>query len=74
MKKCLLAVSISLSFALSACGGGSSSSEETSSETTQPAPTQAPTGQQMANITVIDDYLQDAKVWLDYNQDFIHQA
>ncbi|RJG36178.1 hypothetical protein, partial [Motilimonas pumila] len=25
-------------------------------------------------ITVIDDYLQDAKVWLDYNQDFIHQA
>ncbi|RJG39508.1 hypothetical protein D1Z90_17880, partial [Motilimonas pumila] len=74
MKKSSLAATISLTLALTACGGGGSSSSDTSSDANQPSPSQAPADQQIANITVIDDYLQDAKVWLDYNQDFIHQA
>ncbi|MCE0557323.1 hypothetical protein [Motilimonas sp. E26] len=72
---------LALSLALTACGGGGGGSSATDSNqgTTPPSvatPTPVPdvTPVNSVQVTVIDDYLQNALVWLDLNGDFIYQA
>lgn len=78
MKFKLTPIALVLAASLAGCGGGSSSGSGSDggsvvTPTPEVTPTPAP-GQLSTNVTVIDDYLANALVWLDLNGDFQYQA
>ncbi len=80
MNRNLTSTTLALSLALTACGGGGGSSATDSNQGTTlttvatPTPTPAEAPANSVQATVIDDYLQNALVWLDLNGDFLYQA
>ncbi|BCL73426.1 hypothetical protein TUMSATVNIG1_54020 [Vibrio nigripulchritudo] len=68
MTKTFLKIStLSLAVALAGCGGGEGSNNGQSGST---PPSSDPTKE--LNVTAIDGYLRNAKVWLDLNNNFAH--